>query len=382
MKIIIDDKIPYIQGAFESVAEVIYLPGSKTTPEIVRDADAIVTRTRTICNEKLLAGSSVKFIATATIGFDHIDTDYCDANGIRWTNAPGCNSKSVEQYIASTIMVLAEKNGWNLTEKCIGVVGVGNVGSKVARMCELVGMKVLLNDPPRERAEGAGGFVSIETIMNEADIITLHVPLNMKGVDATFHLTDTAFFSKLKQKPVLINSCRGEVTETNAVKQALKDRNIAHFVCDCWENEPDLDLELLALTEIATPHIAGYSKDGKATGTLMSVHAISEFFGLGLNNWQPSGVELPSQPIIEMDGSGLTEQQILSKAILHTYDIRNDDRDFRRNVEKFEQLRGDYPTRREFPAFTVHVKNVDERNVEKLRGLGFMTPPNLPEGEA
>ena len=161
MKIIIDDKIPYIQGAFENIAEVIYLPGSKTTPEIVRDADVIVTRTRTICNEKLLAGSSVKFIATATIGFDHIDTDYCDANGIRWTNAPGCNSKSVEQYIASTIMVLAEKNGWNLSEKCIGVVGVGNVGSKVARVAEIFGMKVLLNDPPRERDEGVDKFVSL-----------------------------------------------------------------------------------------------------------------------------------------------------------------------------------------------------------------------------
>jgi len=381
MKIIIDDKIPYIQGAFEDVAEVIYLPGSKTTHEIVRDADAIVTRTRTICNEKLLAGSTVKFIATATIGFDHIDTDYCDANGIKWTNAPGCNSKSVEQYIASTIVVLAEKLNWNLSEKCIGVVGVGNVGSKVARVAEILGMKVLLNDPPRQRSEGAAIFVDLDTILNEADIITLHVPLNMKGDDATYHLTDAAFFSKLKRKPVLINSCRGEVTETNAVIQALKDGNISHFVCDCWENEPDLDLELLALTELATPHIAGYSKDGKATGTLMSVQAISEFFGLGLNNWQPSGVELPSQPNIEIDGSGLTEQQILSKAILHTYDIRNDDELFRQNTTMFEQLRGDYPTRREFPAFIIHVKNIDERTVEKLNQLGFKIEPHIHEGD-
>ncbi len=374
MKILIDDKIPYIRGAFESVAEVIYLPGSKTTPEVAKDADAIVTRTRTICNEKLLAGSSVKFIATATIGYDHIDTDYCDSNGIAWTNSPGCNSKSVEQYIASTLMVLAEKNGWNLSEKCIGVVGVGNVGSKVARISEIFGMKVLLNDPPRERAEGSDKFVSLETIQNEADIITLHVPLNIKGEDATFHLTDNDFLAKLKRKPVLINSCRGEVTETNAVKNALKSGQISAFVCDCWENEPDLDLELLSLTEIATPHIAGYSKDGKATGTLMSVHAISKYFGLGLEDWKPTGVEKPKKPEFEIDGSGLTEQQIISKAILHTYDIRNDDNAFRNCSELFEQLRGDYPTRREFPAFTVKATNVDKKTVENLKLLGFNCP--------
>jgi erythronate-4-phosphate dehydrogenase len=382
VKILIDDKIPYIQGAFENVAEVVYLPGSKTTSEIAKDADAIVTRTRTICNEKLLDGSSVKFIATATIGYDHIDTDFCEANGITWTNAPGCNSKSVEQYIASTIMVLAEKYNWNLSEKTIGVVGVGNVGSKVARICEIFGMKVLLNDPPRERAEGSTKFVSLETIQNEADIITLHVPLNMKGEDATFHLGNDEFLNSLKCKPVLINSCRGEVTETNAVKAALKANKIATFVCDCWENEPDLDLNLLALTEIATPHIAGYSKDGKATGTLMSVQAISEFFGLGLENWQPTGVEAPNEPEFEIDGSGLTEQQIISKAILHTYNIRNDDKTFRNNPELFEQLRGDYPTRREFPAFTIKAKNLEERTLGKLKQIGFKAHPNLLEGEA
>ena len=371
MKIIIDDKIPYIRGAFEVVAEIVYLPGSKTTPEIVKNADAIVTRTRTFCNEKLLAGSSVKFIATATIGYDHIDTDYCDAAGIKWTNAPGCNSKSVEQYIASTLMVLAETKKINLKDLCIGVVGVGNVGSKVARICDLLGMKVLLNDPPRERAEGSAAFVSIKQVMEEADIITLHVPLNLKGEDATFHLGSGEFFSGLTRKPILINSCRGEVVETNAVKAALRKGQISGFVCDCWENEPDIDLELLAMTEIATPHIAGYSKDGKATGTQMSVHAISQFFHLGLENWQPSGVELPANPVFELDGTGLSEQEIVSKAILATYDIRNDDKDFRKDPSEFEQLRGDYPVRREFPAFTIQAKNIEEKTIEVLKKMGF-----------
>lgn len=371
MKIIIDDKIPYIRGAFEDVAEVIYLPGSKTTAEIAKNADAIVTRTRTICNEKLLAGSSVKFIATATIGYDHIDTDYCDAAGIKWTNAPGCNSKSVEQYIASALMVLAETKKLQLKDLCIGIVGVGNVGSKVAKICEIFGMKVLLNDPPRERAEGSDKFVSLETIKNEADIISLHVPLNIKGEDATFHMGNESFFSALKKRPVLINSCRGEVIETDAVKKALKTKQLSSFVCDCWENEPDLDLELLEMTEIATPHIAGYSKDGKAKGTLMSVLAISDFFGLGLNNWQPSGVELPTNPIIEIDGEGMNEQEVFSKAILHTYDIRHDDKLLRLSPEHFEQQRGDYPTRREFPAFTIRTQRVEEKTLEKLELLGF-----------
>ncbi len=371
MKIVIDDKIPYIRGAFEEVAEVVYLAGSKTTPEVVKDADAIVTRTRTICNEKLLAGSSVKFIATATIGYDHIDTDYCDAAGIKWTNAPGCNSKSVEQYIASTLMVLAERKNLQLKDLCIGIVGVGNVGSKVARISKLFGMKVLMNDPPRERAEGSTAFVSLKKVMNDADIITLHVPLNLKGEDSTFHLGNEAFFSGLKKKPVVINSCRGEVVETNAVKTALKSRQISGFVCDCWENEPSIDLELLALTEIATPHIAGYSKDGKATGTKMSVHAISQFFGLGLENWQSSGVEQPTNPVFELDGTGLSEQEIIAKAILHTYDIRNDDSNFRKNTAQFEQLRGDYPIRREFPAFSIVPKNIGNETLELLEKLGF-----------
>ena len=168
-----------------------------------------------------------------------------------------------------------------------------------------------------------------------------------------------------------MNSCRGEVVETNAVKSALKNGLLSDFVCDCWENEPAIDLELLSLTTIATPHIAGYSRDGKATGTQMSVKAISDFFNLGLNNWQPKGVELPTHPTLEIDGAGLTEQEIISAAILATYDIRNDDSVFRNDTESFEQQRGDYPVRREFPAFTIHAKNVDALVLEKLRKLGF-----------
>ena len=371
MKFVVDDKIPYIKGALEAFGEVIYLPGAKTTADVVRDADAIVTRTRTKCNEDLLKGSSVKFIATATIGFDHIDTNYCAEAGIEWTNAPGCNSKSVEQYVASTLFVLAEKHGFELKGKTIGVVGVGQVGSKVARFCEIIGMKVLLNDPPRERAEGSEKFVSLKEIQGQADFITIHVPLNMEGEDATFHLADENFFNNLPKKPFVFNSCRGEVVDSNAAKVAITENKINGLVLDCWENEPDIDLELLAACDIATPHIAGYSKDGKANGTSMSIQAISRFFGLGADDWTCPNIELPEQTNIQLDGFMCTEEQILAKAILSTYDIRHDDAALRANTKDFEKLRGDYPVRREFPVFTIEAENIPQVTLDKLEQIGF-----------
>ncbi|RKD88512.1 4-phosphoerythronate dehydrogenase PdxB [Mangrovibacterium diazotrophicum] len=371
MKFVVDDKIPYIKGALEAFGEVVYLPGAKTTADVVRDADAIVTRTRTKCNEDLLKGSSVKFIATATIGFDHIDTNYCAEAGIEWTNAPGCNSKSVEQYVASTLFVLAEKHGFELKGKTIGVVGVGQVGSKVARFCEIIGMKVLLNDPPRERAEGSEKFVSLKEIQEQADFITIHVPLNMEGEDATFHLADENFFNNLPKKPFVFNSCRGEVVDSNAAKVAIKENKINGLVLDCWENEPDIDLELLVACDIATPHIAGYSKDGKANGTSMSIQAISRFFGLGADDWICPNIELPEQTNIQLDGFMCTEEQILAKAILSTYDIRHDDAALRANTKDFEKLRGDYPVRREFPVFTIEAANIPQVTLNKLEQIGF-----------
>lgn len=371
MKIIIDDKIPYIRGAFEPVAEAVYLPGSKTTPEIVKDADALITRTRTICNENLLKGSSVRFIATATIGFDHIDTGYCDKAGIRWTNAPGCNAESVNQYIASALFSWSLKNRQELAGKTIGVVGVGNVGSKVARLCQTIGMKVLLNDPPRERAEGSEEFVTLARIQEEADILTFHVPLNLSGDDKTFHLVDGDFVRGLKKRPLLINSCRGEVFDTASVKSALKKKEISGLILDCWENEPNIDLELMGMCNFTTPHIAGYSKDGKANGTKMSVQAVSRFFNLGIDNWEPLGVELPEKTVIEIDGNQRREYSILAEAIISTYQIEDDDEALRDSPESFEKLRGDYPVRREFGIYSIKATNIGETTLNKLKTLGF-----------
>jgi erythronate-4-phosphate dehydrogenase len=375
MKIVIDDKIPYIRGAFEPFAEVVYLPGSKTTPDVLKDADAIVTRTRTKCNQELLEGSKVKFIATATIGYDHIDTDYCKQAGIEWTNAPGCNAESVNQYIASALFSYSMKKRFDLKDKTIGIVGVGHVGSKVARLCETIGMKVLLNDPPRERAEAPEQFVSLEKIQNEADIITFHVPLNMEGEDTTFHIVDEKFIQNLKKNPLLLNSCRGEVFDSEAIKNALKTGAVSGFIADCWENEPDIDLELLEMADYGTPHIAGYSKEGKANGTKMSVQAISRFFSLGINNWEPENVELPKKTTIEIDGTQRREYSILAEAVLSTYDIEIDDEALRKNPQLFEKLRGDYPVRREFDSYTIVAKNIENETLNKLKRLGFSIKP-------
>lgn len=371
MKIIIDNKIPYIKGALEPFAEIIYLPGNKTTPAVVKDADAIITRTRTLCNEKLLAGSKVKFIATATIGFDHIDTEYCRKAGIVWTNAPGCNAKSVEQYVASALFSWSLSRRQKLAGKTIGIVGVGNVGKNVARFCEIIGMKVLLNDPPREKAEDSSHFVSLGTIQDEADIITFHVPLNRTGRDATYHMANNDFLSGLAKKPVLINSCRGEVFDTKAITAALRNGEIADVIIDCWENEPLIDMELLDTAFLATPHIAGYSKDGKANGTTMSVQALSRFFNLGIDNWQPAEVELPASTEIELNGIQRSDEALLAEAILSTYNIETDDETLRNNPADFEMLRSDYPIRREFPIYTIYAQNVNSNVAEKLRNIGF-----------
>lgn len=376
MKVIIDDKIPYIKGALEPFAEVLYLPGKDTTPAVVKEADALITRTRTICNESLLKGSKVSFIATATIGFDHIDTAYCEQSGITWTNAPGCNAKSVEQYIASVLFVMAERKGWTLAGKTLGVVGVGQVGSKVARLASILGMKVLLNDPPRARVEGETGFCSLETVLAESDIITLHVPLNLQGEDATFHMADEAFFKRLGKKPMLINACRGEVMETKAAIEAVRQERLTGLVVDCWEFEPNPNPTLLSLVDLATPHIAGYSKDGKANGTSMSVQALSRFFNLGIDDWTATGVEVPEQTTLSLvgsspDGTLLNNQELLAQAILSTYDIRKDDNDFRNAPHRFEALRGDYPLRREFPVYTIEATKLPAAVIEQLKQLGF-----------
>lgn len=371
MKIVVDRKIPFIKGVFEPFARVVYLEGPEISRIDLLDADALVVRTRTKCTEKLLAGTKVRFIASATIGFDHIDTAYCESNGIAWTNAAGCNSSSVQQYIAAALIHLAEELQFNLSDKTIGIVGVGNVGTKVAALGRTFGMRVLLNDPPRERREGPGQFVPLTTIMERSDIITLHVPLNWGGEDNTLHLVDEAFLAKMRQDQILINSSRGEVVDGEMLKACLKRKQIAECVLDVWEHEPDIDTELLGLVEIGTPHIAGYSADGKANGTAMSVQAVSRFFGLGLDEWFPANVPAPASTSFELDCASMSDQQVFANLIHRTYDILSDDARLRLSPANFEKQRGDYPLRREFSAYTVKLLNADERVRQGVNAIGF-----------
>ena len=373
MKIVCDNKIPFLRGVFEPYAEVVYLPGRETTPGVVRDADAVVTRTRTKCDAALLDGSSVKVIATATIGFDHIDTAWCEAHGILWRNAPGCNSWSVKQYIgAGRYVVLARRHGLRLSEMTLGVVGVGNVGSKVAKTAEALGMRVLLCDPPRARREGPDGFVGLDELVERSDIVTLHVPLSREGEDATWHLFDAALLAAMRPDQILINSSRGPVVDNPALKVALQAKALRAAVLDVWEGEPEPDPGLMSLLDIATPHIAGYSADGKANGTMSSVRTVASVLGLPLTDWRPDGIPAPAQPLdFTLDAAGKDLQAVLSEALLYTYDILADDRALRADPAAFERLRGDYPIRREPAAFTLRLRGGSAEMAARLSELGF-----------
>ena len=372
MKIICDNKIPFLKGVLEPFAQVVYLPGKETTPEVVRDADALITRTRTKCNEALLKGSQVQVIATATIGFDHIDTAWCDRNGIFWENAPGCNSGSVQQYIASVLVTLARKYGFCLADKTLGVVGVGHVGRKVARIASLLGMKVLLNDPPRARKEGPKGFVGLDELCAQSDLITVHVPLQREGEDATWHLFDRARLESLRPDQILINSSRGPVVDNAALKDVLQGGGLKAAVLDVWEGEPDLDPELVDALAISTPHIAGYSADGKANGTSAAVQTVSRTLGLPLATWVVEEIPAPPQALsFTVEAAGKSLQDVLTEAVLHTYDVSQDSNALRGALDQFERLRGDYPVRREFPAFTVSLKDGTPEMAERLKAIGF-----------
>ena len=375
MKVVCDSAIPFLKGALEPYCQVVYANGSEINRELVMDADALIIRTRTRCNADLLEGTGVRFIATATIGYDHIDTKWCESHGITWTNAPGCNSWSVQQYIGSLLVTMSRTLGFSFREKTIGVVGVGNVGSKVARLAVLLGFRVLLCDPPRARREGSGQFVSLDEIINRSDIITLHVPLIRDGEDATFHMFDDSRLASMNKNQILINSSRGEVVDGAALKNALAQKSILAASLDVWENEPQIDPQLLSLLFTGTPHIAGYSVDGKATGTTMSVQALGKFFDLPCRDWEVTEVPQSVQPSeFSIDTAGKTPQEVLADAILHTYDIRTDDAALRADVASFEKQRSHYPVRREFPAFCVRTLNDDTgRSTVFLREAGFYT---------
>ncbi len=268
--------MPFME-ALESVADVKYLPYGEINAEAVRDADALIVRTRNRCDASLLQGSKVQLVATATIGTDHIDLEWCKANGIEVANAPGSNAPGVAQYVFSSLARLINRPISNYT---IGIAGVGHVGSIVERWARELGMKVMLCDPPRRRAEGGDSWYQLEDIARQADIITFHTPLTKEGPDATYHLADTTFFNSLRRAPIIINSARGPVIDNKAWAEAIRAGIAGKAVVDCWEGEPCINRDLLEAASIATPHIAGYSYEGKQRASQMAMDALCRHFGL------------------------------------------------------------------------------------------------------
>lgn len=341
LKIVADKAIPFLQGVLEPYAEVLYRDGGSFTRDDVRDADALITRTRTVCGESLLSGSTVRLIASATIGLDHVDGPWCLSRGIKVVNAPGCNAGGVEQYVFTAIYALAQRRGISLDGLTIGVIGVGNVGRRIDALGRRLGFKMLLNDPPREAEEGSAGFCSLDYLLRNSDIVTMHVPLD----GTTRYMADSAFFAKMREGAMFINASRGEVVDEQALIGAAP--SLGAIVLDTWNHEPGISRELLGLTDIATPHIAGYSYQGKQNGTAAAVRAVAGFFGIDeLMDFRPEA-DCPDREPAKLLIDGRNQSQIASQ-LQEIYPIFTDDSALRENPEAFEELRKHYGYRAEF----------------------------------
>lgn len=331
MKIIVDDKIPYMRESLARItSDVIYIKGADIAPSDVMDADALIVRTRTRCDERLLAGSKVRFVATATIGIDHLDTAWLDKAGISWVNCPGCNASSVGQYLETSLLSLQRDCGLDLSGSTLGVVGYGHVGRQVKAVGERLGMDVMVNDPFLDLP----WLVGIDEIARRADVVTFHVPLTHDGEHPTWHLADRDFlFSLAKKGAVVVNTSRGGIIDEQALLDAIDKGVVGQAVIDTWENEPAINLELLDRAYIATPHIAGYSADGKANASNMVIDALCRHFGVA----RPEAVAPPSLP----------SDFVYTGNPLQLYDPLHDSFRLKSDPDGFEDQRGNYYLRRE-----------------------------------
>ena len=338
MKVIVDDKIPFIRGQVERIAdEVVYLPGAAITVSDVRDTDALLIRTRTLCNRQLLEGSRVRLIVTATIGYDHLDTQYLKEAGIAWTNCPGCNATSVAQYVRNACLESESQGLTCLREATLGIVGYGHVGKAVYKALRPYVKEIVLNDPPQfeneelriKNEELTLLHSSLEGLQTNCDIITLHTPLTFDGPHPTHHLVDKTFLDRLTRKPLLINAARGGVVDEEALEKALDEGRIRQAIIDTWEGEPQVRRSLLDKVFIGTPHIAGYSADGKANATRMTLKALAKHFQSSVSDFQ---ISIPTAP---PERTGLNYSPTADSRLLKT------------NPTSFEYQRGHYPLRRE-----------------------------------
>jgi len=382
MKIIADENIPFVREAFSTLGEVTALPGREITAKNLGDAEVLLVRSVTRVGPELLSGSNVKFVATATIGYDHLDVDYLKKEGIEFASAPGSNANSVAEYVLSALFVLAERGDFNLAKKVVGIVGCGNVGSNLLAKLRALDVTCLVNDPSLKEQTGGTDFAELEEILS-TDIITLHVPLEYSGRYPTYHLVNEAFLSRMKKGTILINTSRGSVVDEIALRQALEVGEIS-AVLDVWEHEPDINIELLGKVAIGTPHIAGYSFDGKVRGTEMIYEAACKFFGV-TPNWSAQD-HLPN-PVIKrmMFSNTVADPDVIRSAILACYDVRADDASMRGILTKphpdrgryFESLRKNYPVRREFTSTEIRISKERQDLAKQLEGMGFRVKFNL-----
>jgi len=379
MKIIADENVPFVAECFSSISDVKTVSGRDMTPNVIAGVDALIVRSITRVDTDLLAGSKVRFVGTATIGFDHIDIEYLSRNNIGFASAPGSNANSAAEYIIAALLNIANEHNIQLEGKSIGIIGVGNVGSRVAKKCEALGMKTYLNDPPLQRQTGDSKYLPIENLFN-CDFITLHTPLTFEGEDKTFHLADEDFFRSLKTGCVFFNASRGGVVDSSALKAAIRTVRLQATVLDVWEDEPNIDIELLEMVDIGTPHIAGYSLDGKIAGMIMIYKAACEYFGLEAKYDIVDFLPEPAVPELNIAPKSDSEQDILLSAVERIYDIKTDDAGLRQILEKsmeqrgkfFDNLRKTYPIRRELHNTEVIVDDSNSSLAKKLKGIGFL----------
>jgi len=374
LRLIVDENIAFADKAFGQFGKVNLMPGREITNSSLIDTDVLIVRSITNVNEELLKNTPVKFVGTATIGTDHIDLDYLSNKDIFFADAKGCNAYSVSEYVVASLLNLAVRFEFSLKDKSIGIVGVGNVGSKVAAFTEALGMNVLLNDPPLQRSGDKRNFVELADILN-CDIISLHTPLNLDGIDKTFHLLNIDNLKKLKDGTILINTSRGAVINNLDLHNAIEKKKIK-VLLDVWENEPDVNIELLKKVLIGTPHIAGYSYEGKINGTKIIYNSLCEFLGLEKNF--SFDLSSPLNSKLRLINSDKIENA-MENLVSNIYSIKNDDikmremimMDIDKRIKHFDLQRKKYPKRREFNNYTIETTRLSKSIKETLKKLRF-----------
>ncbi|MCK4913217.1 MAG: 4-phosphoerythronate dehydrogenase [Planctomycetes bacterium] len=378
MKIIADKNIPFVKECFSSIGDIKAVAADEMKPGIVANADILLVRTVTQVNSDLLASSKIRFVGAVSTGFEHIDIDYLQRNNIGFSTAASSNANSVAEYIIAALLSVAKNQNLNLQNKSIGIVGVGNIGSKIAKKAEALGMKVYLNDPPLQKRTHDEKYLPLEDLF-DCDFVTLHTPLTFGGRDKTFHLANESFFKSLKQNCVFINTSRGSVVDTNALKAAIKSGKFESVVLDVWENEPSIDSELCKLVDIGTPHIAGYSLDGRTAGTAIVYQAACKYFDLDCNFDMKLFLPQPAVNQLKINPQPGDEQDIIIKAVEQVYRIKEDVQHLRKILALpidernafFGQLRKNYSVRREFNSLEIILESNCKSIADKLAGLGF-----------